>query len=110
MLKKVNEIARRIAKKNHPFYTKDFVQLIPKDILDKRLTEENLAETMQQIDAIRFKKEEELSLMSGVGVTEQELEDIINNEERFDKLNPDQQKKVKEVKFLFNVAATVVHQ
>lgn len=110
MLKKVGEIARMIAKDNYPFYTEDMVQLVTQAILEKRLTNENLLETMKQIDYIRFEKEQELAIMSGVKMNDQELFDTIKDESRFDKLAPTQQRKVKEIKFLFNVAATVVHQ
>lgn len=113
MLRKVGEIAHRIANKNFPFYTEDMVQLIPKCILDRELTDENLIKTSEEIDEIRFGKEKMLSEMLGIATSDpslQELEDVINNKERFNSLTTEQQRKVKEIKFLFNVAATVAHQ
>ncbi len=107
----VREIAERIVKINTPYYTKDLLELIPAELLNKKLTDENLDETMRQVDAIRFKKEDELKskIKTNKKVIETVLYVIINYS-NVSTLPEELEKKRREIKFLFNVAATIIHQ
>jgi hypothetical protein len=110
---------KRIVDINQPYYSEELLGLIPGELLDKALADDNLQGTSIEIDQLRFQKQNELLNLRGIATSPnseipesvwQELRDIINNKERFDELSPEQQRKVKEIKFLSNVALTVLHQ
>ena len=116
---KVIDVARMIVDLNEPYYSKELIDLLPGELLDVELSDNNLHQTSIRIDQLRFWAQCEL--MGLLGMFEsydskvpdnswEELSDVLNNEELFDELSSDQQKKVKEVKFLSNVALTVLHQ
>jgi len=107
-------IAKDVIKANPNDYSNDLLQLIPKEILDTELTDDNLHEMGLKIDEIRFKKEDELALFLGLGDTAKNtktrdfLTDIMNR--KLDRLPDRQRKIVRKIKFLSNVAQTIIHQ
>jgi hypothetical protein len=117
VLCKVRKVAERVVDVNQPYYYPELIQLIPEEILEIGLTDNNLCETGIAIDKIRFQKERELLKMLGIPAgmklprkVADMLSHIINYKEQTEALPPDQQQKVKEIKFLSNVAQTVIHQ
>ncbi|OFY37452.1 MAG: hypothetical protein A2Z69_03395 [Bacteroidetes bacterium RBG_13_44_24] len=117
ILCKVRKVAERIVDINQPYYSSDLLQLIPEELLEFSLTDNNLYEAEVLIDKIRFQKETELMKMLGIPAgmelppkVAEMLNHLINYKEKTEALPPEQQQKVREIKFLFNVAATVIHQ
>jgi hypothetical protein len=114
----VRMLVERTIKENEPYYSAVQVvllQLIPTALLDTELVDENLHEVGLKIDEIRFEKEDELAVMfQMVKATKkemQELEKIINGtDKRPGELTPSQKDKIREIKFLNNVAQTIIHQ
>lgn len=105
----VKEIAEWIIEINTPYYAEDLLKLIPEELLNKRLTDENLDETMRQVDAIRFKKEDELKSKIKTDEMTKILVGIIINYPN-EILPKELEMKRREIKFIFNVAATIIHQ
>lgn len=110
----VREIAERIVKINSPYYTKDLLGLVPEELLNKKLTDENFDEIIRQVDAIRLVKTNELrSKIKTIKADKEVIEtilEVILNYSNLSTLPEDFDKRGKEIKFLFNVAATIGHQ
>lgn len=105
----VKEIAEWIIEINTPYYAEDLLKLIPEELLNKRLTDENLGETMRQVDAIRFKKKDELKSKIKSDEMAEILVGVITNYPNAI-LPIELEIKMRKIKFLFNVAATIIHQ
>ncbi len=110
ILNRVLTVAREVIKANRGYYSQDLLKLIPVEILNKRLTDRTVFEVSETIDAIRFKKEGEFAKKLGLSGFEKndekkkKLADAINHPlDNF----PDE---AREIRFLSNVAATVLHQ
>jgi len=118
VLGNVRDVAKQIVEINQFYYSAELIELIPDSLLERILTDKNLHETSVEIDKLRFKKEDELLQMLGFSDSKskitksvlRELADAINIKERFEELLPEQQQIVKEIKFLNNVAQTVLHR
>lgn len=115
----VRKVAQRVVDASPSYYSSDLLALIPEEILEYGLIDNNLYVAEEMLDEIRFRKETELLRMRGISADSEkhlpvsaskELRRIINQREETEALSVDQQQKVKEIKFLFNVAATVIHQ
>lgn len=117
-LGKVRDVAKQIVEINHSYYSTELIELIPDGLLGRILTDKNLHLISIEIDGLRFERQNELLKMLGFTcstidcprVVLQELADVINIKERYEKLPSEQQQKVKEIKFLNNVAQTVLHR
>ena len=111
----VRMIADRTIKGNKNYYSDDLLKLISPELLDTEIIDENLHEVGCKIDEIRFKKEEELLVMLQIvrGDNEREkIDQIING--TVDRIagewTQSQQEKIKEIRFLSNVAQSIIHQ
>jgi len=104
-------VAKDIINANAEYYSDALLQLIPKEILGTELANDNLYEIGRKIDEIRFRKEKELSaLFQGItdGKEKQKLEEIINGDGKG--LNKRQLNKIRQIKFLNNLAQAIIHQ
>ncbi len=111
----VKEVALHVIKINAPYYSEDLIVLIPPELLKVGLTNETLHEIGVKIDEIRFQKEREFALMAGFisygeGDKEQldRLAEMINSD--IGSLSEEQEAKKREIKFLSNLAQTIIHQ
>lgn len=83
--------------------------------MDTELTDQNLHDIGFKITQIRFQKEEELAVMFQIVKSNkkdmQRLSELINGiDKTAGELTPSQKEKIKEIKFLSNVAQTIIHQ
>ncbi len=115
----VRKVAQRVVDASPSYYSSELLALIPEEILEYGLTDTNLYTAEAMLDELRFRKETELLRMRGISADRENfcpvsvaeiLRRIINKKEETEALPVDQQQKVKEIQFLFNVAATVIHQ
>lgn len=110
----VESVARDVIGVNKGVYTNKLLRIIPSDILNKELTDDALMSVSEEIDNIRFEKQDDLAKSLGIHdhpekeKAEDLLYQIINSP--LGKLPKETKEKVVEIKFLFNVAATIVHQ
>lgn len=104
---KVRDAAERIIAINSQYYPEDLVGVIPAKLLEKCLTDENLFEASIDVDKVRFKKQDEFREILGNSVS---LARIINSEAEISGLPADQQRRAKEIKFLYNVAMSILHR
>lgn len=112
---KVRDIAERTITANAGYYSAALLQLIPKELLDVELTDNNLHELGKKIDETRFKKEDELATMLQMVKPDekdmQKLREVINGtREMAGEFTLSQKEKIKEIKFLSNVAQIIIHQ
>jgi hypothetical protein len=115
----VRRIAERIIEKNASYYPPSLLQVFPKELLNTELNYEDLNELGAIIDEIRFQKEKELAAI--LQLPPLRLGNIADDTDEMKKLRKvinspigslpeEQENKRKEIKFLFNVAATIIHQ
>lgn len=115
--KTVRDVAELVSKNSFGFYSKDLFSLIPDELLDRELTEDNLGQTADEIDEIRFQKERKLSDLLGFSApSDSEIPrstwdklSVAINEAISEDLSPEQFQCIKEVRFLSNVAQAVLH-
>lgn len=111
----VRFLAKRIIKEEPDLYNQELIRLIPKEIAAIELSDENLFSTGELIDGMRFSLEHELAMLLGLPKEWRELpeqrekwkEAVADPDEN---LLPDQKKIYDEMKFLFVLACTVIHQ
>ena len=107
----VGKIVEIILKKNMRQYPVFFVQLIPKEMLDTKLTNENLHEIGKKIDEIRLQKENELATMLNMVKPDeknmQRLRKVINEEKGPSTFTIIQKQKIKQIKFLSSVVQAI---
>ncbi|MDP3900511.1 MAG: hypothetical protein Q8Q23_05545 [bacterium] len=104
----VDDVTKRVIECNDPYYDKSLSSLIPEDLLNTVLTNDNLFEIEYKIDAIRFTKTAELVQLRGTDTTE--TCNAINESTAAHTLLPPEQEKIKRsIKFLLNVACVVIH-
>ena len=111
----VRMIADRIIEQNEPYYSSALLKLVPQELLETELINENLHEVGEKIDAIRFKKEDELSIMLQMVKPDekdmQRLREVINYTDKMaGELTSSQKEKIREIKFLNNLAQVIIHQ
>lgn len=111
----VRNVAIDLIKANAEYYLDALLQLIPPEILNTELTDQNLHKIGLEIDNIRFEKEDELSAMLQMVKPDkkdmQRLREVINGTiKTVGELIPSQKEKIKEIKFLSNVAQMIIHQ
>jgi hypothetical protein len=111
----VRNVVRDVINANAEYYSDALLQLIPKEILGTDLADENLHRIGLKIDNIRFKKEDELAIMFQIVKPNEKdmkkLEEVINGTDKMaGELNSSQKEKIKEIKFLSNIAQTIIHQ
>jgi len=111
----VKGIAQRIIYKHGLERTDALLKLIPEPLLGTELSDENLSELGNKIDEIRFKKEDELSVMLQMVKPDekdmQRLREVINGTVKIaGEFNQSQKQKIREIKFLSSVAQTIIHQ
>lgn len=109
------DIALRIIQQNTPYYSEALLQLVPEDLLAVELTDKNFFSVSNQVNKICSQKQEELAKMLGLpdDWTKEE-----NQREKWRKavnsklgtLPEKQERKRKEIKFLFSLAATIAHR
>ena len=110
----VRNVAIDNIRTNAEYYLDALLQLIPSEVLNTELTDQNLHKIGLKIDKIRFKKEDELSAMLQMVKPDkkdmQRLKEVINEEKGSGEFTPSQKQKIKEIKFLSSVAQTIIHQ
>jgi hypothetical protein len=111
----VRVIAKQIVKINEPYYTDELIKLIPDNILDVMLSGDNLHQTSITIDEkLIFPKQHEFATMLGIDSSPLNNADkeIIYNalNAKINSLPDPQEQSKREIKFLFNVSATILHQ
>jgi|GEM_PF-4421779 len=102
----VRQVAKGIISCNQQRYSNDLLAVIPDDVLDITLDDDILLQVGSQLDDIRFEKKTTLSEMTGT--SGDALVAVLNSQ--LGTLPDDQEKVRVEINFLFNVAATVIHQ
>lgn len=113
-LGKVREIALHVIKINSHYYSEDLMSLIPTELLNVDLTDENLHETGTKIDGIRFQKEAEfarivdLPYVGAIEEEEKKLSELLNSD--IGSLSDEEENKRREIRFLSNLAQTIIHQ
>lgn len=100
----LGEVADHVLRSNGDYYTEDLMSLIPDNLLDTEFTTNNTQRLSDNLDKLRFKKEEELTAMLSEKET---LSEVLNSP--LNTLIRKKERKRKEVKFLFNVASTLLH-
>jgi hypothetical protein len=112
----VRFLAERIIEDNPNLYNQEFLVLIPEEILNTKLSDENLIPTSELIDdKLLFPKSDQMAALLGlpenwVELPEQKnkLIEAVNNPST--EIAPEQEKVGKEIRFLFTLAVTVAHQ
>lgn len=110
----VKDIAMRVKEENEKFSSISPEEIIPNALFSRELTYENLHQTGLDIDYLRFAKETELAERMGLigykadEFIRQKLKNIINSPGKFPEAK--QNILVLEIRFLFVVACTVIHQ
>ncbi len=113
-LGKVREVALHVVEINSHYYSDELIDLVPSELLNINLTDENLHETGIKIDKIRFQKEAEFAFMVSLsyeGATEEQkrkLSVMLNND--VGALSEKEEIKRREIRFLSNLAQTIIHQ
>ena len=103
----IGKIAVGVVRINRPYYSAKLLEVIPQELRQKVVTDESAHSLMMELDEIRFQKARELAKMMGLHLNSRALSSAINSP--LNSLLPGQEQKKKEIKFLFNVAATVIH-
>jgi hypothetical protein len=67
-LGKVRDVAKLIVDISPFYYSEELLGLIPEDLLDKALVDDNLCDISIEIDQIRFQKQNELLNMSDIDI------------------------------------------
>jgi hypothetical protein len=111
----VRNVAKDVIKANAEYNLDALLQLIPKTLLDEELTDENLHELGKKINEICLKKEYELAVMFQIVRPNEKdmkkLKEVINGTDKMaGELTPSQKDKIREIKFLNNLAATIIQQ
>jgi hypothetical protein len=100
----LGEIVDYVMVANSPYYHEKLSKLIPDKLLDTALTGKNQFALAKRLDKIRFKKEKEFAATL---TDPDKLCEILNSP--LNSLPAKQEQKRKEIKFLFNVGATLLH-
>lgn len=113
-LGKVRKLALHLIQINSHYYSDELIDLVPSELLDVDLTDENLHKTGIEIDKIRFRKEAEFARMVNLpykGATKEQkrqLSVMLNSD--VGALSDEEEEKRREIRFLSNLAQTVIHQ
>ena len=102
----VGEVVDSVLRGNEPYYNEELTDLIPDKLLNTVFNSKNVWSLSKKIDRLRYKKERELALVIGSS-DDHALYKVINCP--LNSLSPEVEQKRKEIKFLFNVAATLCH-
>jgi hypothetical protein len=111
----VRDVAERIVEENKRYYSMELLQTVPYDLLGRNLNNENLFAVSLMVEKFMFIR---MGYLGGIlGYPQKEvfrvggdLYDKLINLPNHDHLPPDQQKLIKEIKFLNNLALKVAHQ
>jgi len=114
----IGYVVGRIVDSHQPYYSKELIGLIPNDILQMGLANGNPREASVKIDDLRVRKEKDLLKWLGIQTSGpklseaeiQELVDSVRAREERGEFPPEQQQRVREINFLFNVATIVARQ
>lgn len=114
-LNKVRSVAKRIIRINQTIYPAGFINIIPAEILNTEMTDDNLNSIGDQIDQLRFVRFKELAKVLGLPTarttwTKRERKLYRDKCKDLEKLPYRQRRLILESGFLLNVAATVIHQ
>lgn len=113
-LGKVRGVALHVVDINSHYYSHELIDLVPSELSGVNLTDENLHEIGIKIDEIRFQKEAEFACMVDLpyeGATEEQkrkLSVMLNSD--IGALSDEEEAKRREIRFLSNLAQTVIHQ
>jgi hypothetical protein len=89
---------------NWPYYHESLlVEVLGNEVINT----DNPSDLVSALDKIRFKKEQAFAKTLGLGEETDTFIHILNSPKNL--LSPEQEQTKKEIKFLFNVAATIVH-
>jgi hypothetical protein len=110
---KIREVAERVVASYMPYYSPEFLQAIPDELLERDLTFDNITEAERQIGLVRFEKEWELiggreGRTRMPGYLKEWIKQTISDPDETETLPADQQQKVKEILFLYALADTVI--
>lgn len=100
----LGEVADSVIRSNKNYYQSELIDLIPDKLLDTEFNSKNGLQLIEKLDRLRFKKEKELAAMLD---NPKKLKEAINSSRN--NLSEKQERKKKEIKFLFNVAAALLH-
>lgn len=112
-LGKVREIALHVVQINSHYYSDDLTSLVPSELLDVDLANENLFEIGSKINEIRFQEEVEFANIVGFDnekATEEQrkkLAEMLNSD--IGSLSDEEEAKRREIRFLSNLAQTIIH-
>jgi len=101
----VETVAKGIVETNASYYSEELLDIIPEQLRKLVVNDDSAATLMREIDRVRFQKEREMAVMLGCGRTR--LARVLNSS--LNSLPQEQEQKRKEIKFLLNVAATIIH-
>ena len=99
----LGEVVDYVLDFDRKYYPEDFTELIPKRLQNTEFTAKNFVSLSKRLDRIRFAKEKELAAMLK---DPSKLANAINSRRALPGM---QEQKRREIRFLFTVAATLLH-
>ena len=112
----VKDLTIRIIGENLDLYGQEFLALVPEEILNTKLSDENLIPTSELIDdKLLFPKNNQMAVLLGLPENwvdspeqKQKWSEAVNDTDI--ELTSEQEKAKREINFLFTLALTVAHQ
>jgi hypothetical protein len=110
---KIRDVAEKIVEANEPFYSADFLKILPDELLETGLNHDNVLDAEREIIASRHEKEWEFfggrdERMNMPGYLKEGIKYIISDPDEWGDLSEDQLRIVKEILFLYALSDTVV--
>jgi hypothetical protein len=103
----VSTVINVVLQSNSKYYTPDFAKKIPKRLREQAINNGNIGNLVAAIDKLRFRAERDLAQLVNVPPDSKQSDKLINSPTN--SLPESQENKRKEIRFFFNVAATILH-